>query len=66
MIHQKEEIYIKMLSQIYLPRDKAKREKALKIADQLLKKVNFYEIYVNKDLESAKMTHERIIQNETK
>lgn len=66
VIHQKEEIYIKMLSQIYLPRDKAKREKALKIADQLLKKVNFCEIYVNKDLESAKMTYERIIQNETK
>ena len=66
VISNKQEIYIKMLSQIYLPRDKDKREKALKIADQLLKSVNFYEIYVNKDLESAKMTYERIIKNEIK
>ena len=65
-INNKEEIYIRMLSQIYLPRDKSKREKALKIADQLLKNTNFYEINVNKDLESAKMTYERIIKDEIK
>ena len=65
-IINKEEIYIKMLSQIYLPKDKAKREKALKIADKLLKDINFYEIYVNKDIESAKMTYERIIKDEIK
>ena len=65
-INNKEEIYIKMLSQIYLPRDKAKREKALKIADKLLKSINFYEINVNKDIESAKMTYERIIKDEIK
>ena len=65
-IDNKEEIYIRMLSQIYLPKEKSKREKALKIVDLLLKNVNFYEINVNKDLESAKMTYERIIKNEIK
>ena len=38
------EVYFKLLSQIYLPRDKAKREKALKLIDILLKSVSFYEI----------------------
>ena len=61
-IDNKEEIYIRMLSQIYLPKEKSKREKALKIADLLLKKINFYEINVNKDIESAKMTYEGIIR----
>ena len=65
-IINKEEIYIKMLSQIYLPKEKSKREKALKIADKLLKNVNFYEINVTKDVESAKMTYEEIIKNEIK
>ena len=65
-IVNKEEIYIKMISQIYLPKEKSKREKALKVADQLLKNVNFYEINVTKDLESAKMTYEEIIKNEIK
>ena len=65
-IDNKEEIYIRMLSQIYLPKEKSKREKALKIADLLLKKINFYEINVNKDIESAKMTYEGIIKNEIK
>ena len=62
-IDNKEEIYIRMLSQIYLPKEKSKREKALKIADLLLKNVNFYEINVNKDIESAKMTYEQIIRS---
>ena len=66
IINNKEEIYIKMLSQIYLPKDKSKREKALKVADKLLKNVNFYEINVNKDIKSAKMTYERIIKDEIK
>ena len=65
-IVNKEEIYIKMLSQIYLPKEKDLREKALKIADKLLRKVNFYEINVNQDNESAKMTYERIIKDEVK
>ena len=65
-IDNKEEIYIKMLSQIYLPKEKFKREKALKVADNLLKNVNFYEINVTKDIESAKMTYEEIIRNEIK
>ena len=65
-IDNKEEIYIRLLSQIYLPKEKSKREKALKIADKLLKKINFYEINVNKDIESAKMTYEGIIKNEIK
>ena len=65
-IENKEEIYIKMLSQIYLPKEKAKREKALKVADMLLKNINFYEINVTKDIESAKMTYEEIIKNEIK
>ena len=65
-IINKEEIYIRLLSQIYLPKEKSKREKALKIIDILLKKINFYEINVNKELESAKMTYEEIIKNEIK
>ena len=65
-IINKEEIYIKMLSQIYLPKEKTKREKALNIADKLLKNVNFYEINVTKDVESAKMTYKEIIKNEIK
>ena len=65
-IDNKEEIYIKMLSQIYLPKEKNKREKALKVADTLLKNVNFYEINVNQDIDAAKMTYEEIIKNEIK
>ena len=65
-IENKQEIYIRLLSQIYLPKEKSKREKALKIADKLLKNINFYEINVNMDNESAKMTYERIIKDETK
>ena len=65
-IVNKEEIYIKMLSQIYLPKEKSKREKALTIADKLLKNINFYEINVTKEIDSAKMTYEEIIENEIK
>ena len=65
-IVNKEEIYIKMISQIYLPKEKAKRELALKTADTILKNINFYEINVTKDIESAKMTYEEIIKNEIK
>ena len=65
-LNNSEEVYFKLLSQIYLPRDKAKREHALKIIDILLKSVNFYEINVNKEIDSASMTHERIIKNEIK
>ena len=65
-LDNKEEAYFKLLSQIYLPRDKDKREKALKIIDILLKRINFYEINVNMDISSAEMTSERIIKNEIK
>ena len=65
-LNNSEEVYFKLLSQIYLPRDKAKREHALKIIDILLKSVNFYEINVNKEIDSASMTYERIIKNEIK
>lgn len=65
-IANKQEIYIKLISQIYLPKEKVKREKALKIADNLLKNISFYEINVNKDISAAKMTYKEIIENETK
>ena len=65
-LNNSEEVYFKLLSQIYLPRDKEKREKALRIIDILLKSVNFYEINVNKEIDSASMTYERIIKNEIK
>ena len=65
-IINKQEIYIKLLSQTYLPKEKASREKALKLVDKLLRNVNFYEINVNTDIESAKMTYERIIKDEIK
>ena len=60
------EVYFRLLSQIYLPLDKVKREKALKLIDILLKSVSFYEINVNTDISSAEMTSERIIKNEIK
>ena len=65
-IDNKEEIYFRLMSQIYLPRDKDKREKALKIIDILLKRLNFYEINVNMDISAPQLTFERIIKNETK
>jgi len=65
-IESKEEVYFRLMSQIYLPRDKDKREKALKIIDILLKRLNFYEINVNMNSDAPKMTYERIIKNETK
>ena len=65
-LDNKEEIYFKLLSQVYLPKEKSKREKALKIIDILLKRINFYEINVNTDISSAQMTSERIIKNEIK
>ena len=60
------DIYFRLLSQIYLPRDKAKREKALSLIDILLKRISFYEINVNTDISSAQLTSERIIRNEIK
>ena len=65
-IINKEEIYIRLLSQIYLPKEKDKREKALQIIDIILEKINFYQINVNTDISAAKMTYERIIKDETK
>ena len=65
-LDNKEEIYFKLLTQVYLPIDKVKREQALKIIDILLKRINFYEINVNIDISAAKMTYERIIKNEIK
>ena len=65
-IDNKEEIYFRLLSQLYLPLDKSKREKALKIIDILLKRLNFYEINVNMNEDAPKMTYGRIIKNETK
>ena len=62
----KQEIYINLLSQIYLPKEKDKREKALKVVDTILKRTNFYIINVNKDLDAAIMTYERIIKDEIK
>ena len=65
-LENKEEIYFKLLSQVYLPKDKAKREKGLQIIDILLKRINFYEINVDMDISAASMTVERIIKNEIK
>ena len=65
-IEDKSEVYFKLLSQIYLPYEKSKRQKAMQIADQIIKNVNFYEIFVTKDISAAEMTYERIIKNETK
>ena len=65
-IINKEDVYIKLMSQTYLPKEKSKREKALKLVDKLLKLTNFYEINVNTSEESAKMTYERIIKDEIK
>ena len=65
-IINKEEIYIKLISQTYLPKEKSKREKALTLVDKLLKITDFYEINVNMNEESATMTYEEIIKDEIK
>ena len=65
-IENNSEIYFRLMTQVYLPLDKSKREKALKIIDILLKRISFYEINVNTDISSAVMTYERIIKNEIK
>ena len=65
-IINKEEININLMFQTYLPKEKSKREKALKLVDKLLKQTNFYEINVNMGEESAKMTYEEIIKDEIK
>ena len=62
----KEEIFYRLLGQIYLPINKEKRQKGLIIVDTLLKRINFYQINVNMDISSAEMTYERIIKNEIK
>jgi sRNA-binding protein len=54
------------MSQTYLPKEKSKREKALKLVDKILKVTDFYEINVNMGEESAKMTYEEIIKDEIK
>lgn len=64
-INNKDSIYTNLLSQIYLPTGKTKREKALKIIDIILEEINFYNINVNMDIDAAKMTYERIIRYET-
>ena len=60
------DFYFKLLTQLYLPIEKTKRAKGLKLVDTLIRSTNFYEISVTKDIESAKMTYERIIKNEIK
>ena len=63
-LDNKEEIYFRLLSQIYLPKEKEKRQKGLCLIDVLLKRLNFYEINVNMDIGAAQLTYERIIKNE--
>ena len=61
-LDNKEEIYFKLLNQIYLPKDKSKCDKALNILDNIIRKVNFYEINVNMSGDAPKMTYEKIIK----
>ena len=65
-LDNKEEVYFKLLNQIYLPRNKTKCEKALKLMDIMIRKLNYYEINVNMSEDAPKMTYERIIKNEIK
>ena len=65
-IINKQEIYFKLLSQVYIPKDKEKAKKALEVVDIIYKNINFYEINVNMDISAAKMTYEEIIKNEIK
>lgn len=65
-IDNKQDIYFRLMSQIYLPLEKSKRAKALKLIDILLKRINFYIINVNMNDDAPKMTYERIIKNEIK
>ena len=57
-------IYFRLLSQIYLPYDKGKKEKALKIADAIFKEIPFYQIKATLNISSAYKTIERITQHE--
>ncbi len=65
-IDNKQDIYFRLMSQIYLPLEKSKRAKALMLIDILLKRINFYIINVNMNEDAPKMTYERIIKNEIK
>ena len=63
-IQDPQTIYFRLLSQIYLPYDKGKKEKALKIADAIFKEIPFYQIKATLDISSAYKTIERITQHE--
>ena len=61
-LENKDEIYFKLLNQIYLPKDKSKCDKALSILDTMLRRLNFYEINVNMSEDAPKMTYSKIIK----
>ena len=61
LLNNKEDIYFRLLSQIYIPKDKLKAKKALDLIDLIVGTITFYEINVNMSEDAAKMTYNNII-----
>lgn len=52
------EVYSKLVQQVYRPENVQQLEKTLKLIKKLLKKVNFYSLECNMDMEAAKIAYE--------
>lgn len=60
----KEEGYMILLNQIYMPNDAQMRIKTLELADRIANSVNFWEISCNMDIQAAQVSYSTIFKNE--
>ena len=56
----KKQILFNILNQVYKPKDKKLLVKTLRLVDELIKQVNFYNIYCNMDMEAAQIAYKEI------
>lgn len=59
----KEEGYMILLNQIYMPNDAQMRIKTLELADRIANSVNFWEISCNMDIQAAQVSYSTIFKN---
>ena len=52
------EVYTKLIQQVYKPNEIKKLEKTIKLVNELLKKVKFYSLECNMNIEAAKIAYE--------
>ena len=52
------EVYTKLIQQVYKPNEIKKIEKTIKLVNELLKKVKFYSLECNMNIEAAKIAYE--------